>query len=46
MITTLILITLAALVGFAAGFIAGAKNANSKKLAAIKAAADTFNNRG
>lgn len=34
------------LIAFAGGFFAGAKNANSKKLAAIKAAADTFNNRG
>lgn len=45
MITTLFILVLTALVSFAAGFIAGAKNANSKKVAAIKAAADTFNKR-
>ena len=41
------MITIALIViAFAGGFYAGAKNANSKKLAAIKAAADTFNKQG
>ena len=38
MITTLILCFISAL----AGFLAGIANANSKKIAAIKAAAETF----
>lgn len=40
MITYLILLTLAALLGFAAGFVSGVKNANSSKLAKVKAVVD------
>lgn len=42
MITCFILITLAAIAGFAAGFVAGVKNAASGKVAKAKAIVDTL----